>query len=171
MSETENMAPRVGIIMGSQSDWETMKHAADVLERLGVAHETQVVSAHRTPERMFDYARSAAERGVKVIIAGAGGAAPATDRLAQLERRAIRNPYRPIDILADDALDRIHDASLTILEEIGMDFLSEEAREIAKAAGAGERVQAGRSREALGHDAPLSQGHPGVRGAVEQQHC
>ena len=65
----------VGIIMGSQSDWETMKHAADVLERLGVAHETQVVSAHRTPDRMFEYAEQAAERGLQVIIAGAGGAA------------------------------------------------------------------------------------------------
>ena len=65
----------VGIIMGSQSDWETMKHAADVLERLGVAHETQVVSAHRTPDRMFEYAEQAAERGLRVIIAGAGGAA------------------------------------------------------------------------------------------------
>ena len=62
----------VGIIMGSQSDWETMKHAADVLERLGVAHETQVVSAHRTPDRMFEYAEQAAERGLQVIIAGAG---------------------------------------------------------------------------------------------------
>jgi 5-(carboxyamino)imidazole ribonucleotide mutase len=65
----------VGIIMGSQSDWETMKHAADVLERLGVAHETQVVSAHRTPDRMFEYAEQAADRGLQVIIAGAGGAA------------------------------------------------------------------------------------------------
>ena len=67
--------PLVGIIMGSQSDWETMKHAADALERLGVAHETQVVSAHRTPDRMFEYAEQAAARGLRVIIAGAGGAA------------------------------------------------------------------------------------------------
>lgn len=65
----------VGIIMGSQSDWETMKHAADTLETLGVAFETRVVSAHRTPDRMFEYAEQAAERGVRVIIAGAGGAA------------------------------------------------------------------------------------------------
>lgn len=68
-------APLVGIIMGSRSDWETMRHAADMLERLGVAHETKVVSAHRTPKRLYDYAHGAAERGLKVIIAGAGGAA------------------------------------------------------------------------------------------------
>lgn len=65
----------VGIIMGSQSDWETMKNAADTLEQLGVPHETRVVSAHRTPDRMFEYAEQAAERGLQVIIAGAGGAA------------------------------------------------------------------------------------------------
>lgn len=68
-------APVVGIIMGSQSDWTTMHHAADTLESLGVAHEVKIVSAHRTPERMRDYAQSARERGLKVIIAGAGGAA------------------------------------------------------------------------------------------------
>ena len=67
--------PVVGIIMGSQSDWETMHHAADTLESLGVKHEVKIVSAHRTPERMRDYARSARKRGLKVIIAGAGGAA------------------------------------------------------------------------------------------------
>ncbi len=65
----------VGIIMGSQSDWPTMKHAADILETLGVAHEIKIVSAHRTPDRMTDYAKSAKGRGLKVIIAGAGGAA------------------------------------------------------------------------------------------------
>ncbi len=68
-------APRVGIIMGSSSDWETMRHAAEMLDRLGIAHETRVVSAHRTPERLYDYARGGAGRGLKVIIAGAGGAA------------------------------------------------------------------------------------------------
>lgn len=61
--------------MGSQSDWETMKEAADILELLDVPHETKIVSAHRTPDRMMEYARSAKERGIKVIIAGAGGAA------------------------------------------------------------------------------------------------
>ncbi len=67
--------PVVGIIMGSQSDWTTMRHAAETLNALGVAHETRIVSAHRTPKRMMDYAASAKTRGIKVIIAGAGGAA------------------------------------------------------------------------------------------------
>jgi 5-(carboxyamino)imidazole ribonucleotide mutase len=65
----------VGIIMGSQSDWETMENAATTLASLGIAYETQVVSAHRTPDRMFEYAETAVERGLRVIIAGAGGAA------------------------------------------------------------------------------------------------
>jgi 5-(carboxyamino)imidazole ribonucleotide mutase len=67
--------PVVGIIMGSQSDWQTMHHAATILEQLGVTHETRIVSAHRTPRRMIDYAETARSRGIKVIIAGAGGAA------------------------------------------------------------------------------------------------
>jgi len=65
----------IGIIMGSSSDWETMRHAAETLDRLGVAHEVKVVSAHRTPKRLYDYAHSARDRGLKAIIAGAGGAA------------------------------------------------------------------------------------------------
>lgn len=68
-------AALVGIIMGSTSDWETMRHAADVLAELDVPHETKVVSAHRTPQRLYDYATKADERGLKVVIAGAGGAA------------------------------------------------------------------------------------------------
>jgi len=67
--------PVVGIIMGSRSDWATMRHAAETLDALGVAHESKVVSAHRTPQRLYDYAQSAAGRGLKVLIAGAGGAA------------------------------------------------------------------------------------------------
>jgi len=67
--------PPVGIIMGSRSDWETMRHAADTLDKLGVAHEVKIVSAHRTPKRLNDYAGSARGRGLKLIIAGAGGAA------------------------------------------------------------------------------------------------
>ena len=67
--------PLVGIIMGSSSDWDTMHHAADTLAALGISHEKRVVSAHRTPKRLYDYAHSARERGLKVIIAGAGGAA------------------------------------------------------------------------------------------------
>jgi 5-(carboxyamino)imidazole ribonucleotide mutase len=69
------MSALVGIIMGSKSDWETMQHACKILDEMGIAYEKQVVSAHRTPELMFDYAKSAAERGLKIIIAGAGGAA------------------------------------------------------------------------------------------------
>jgi 5-(carboxyamino)imidazole ribonucleotide mutase len=67
--------PLIGIIMGSQSDWPTMKRAAQVLDDLGVSYETKIVSAHRTPDRLYDYAKTAKERGLNVIIAGAGGAA------------------------------------------------------------------------------------------------
>ena len=67
--------PSVGLIMGSKSDWETLKAAAETLDALGIAYEAKVVSAHRTPKRLYDYAASARERGLKVIIAGAGGAA------------------------------------------------------------------------------------------------
>jgi len=67
--------PLVGVIMGSRSDWETMKHAVETLETLGVPYEVQIVSAHRTPDRMFEYASTAESRGIEVIIAGAGGAA------------------------------------------------------------------------------------------------
>lgn len=67
--------PLVGIIMGSTSDWDTMRHTADILTDLGVVYETRVVSAHRTPDRLVDYAKTAASRGLKVVIAGAGGAA------------------------------------------------------------------------------------------------
>jgi 5-(carboxyamino)imidazole ribonucleotide mutase len=79
-------APLIGIIMGSRSDWETMSHAAATLEALGVPHETLVVSAHRTPDRLYDYAKSAAGRGLKVIIAGAGGAAHLPGMTASMSR-------------------------------------------------------------------------------------
>lgn len=69
------MTADVGIIMGSQSDWETMRHTSETLETLGVSFEVRIVSAHRTPDRLFEYAESAAERGLQIIIAGAGGAA------------------------------------------------------------------------------------------------
>ena len=72
---TTALPPRVGVVMGSRSDWETMQHAAELLAELGVAHEVQVVSAHRTPDLLFEYAASAEGRGLEVIIAGAGGAA------------------------------------------------------------------------------------------------
>ena len=69
------MNAKVGIIMGSRSDWETMQHSSETLDALGISHETQIVSAHRTPDWLFEYAASAAERGLQIIIAGAGGAA------------------------------------------------------------------------------------------------
>ncbi len=80
------MAPKVGIIMGSQSDWPTMKGAADILETLGVAFETKIVSAHRTPDRLWDYGKSAVDRGLQVIIAGAGGAAHLPGMMASKTR-------------------------------------------------------------------------------------
>jgi 5-(carboxyamino)imidazole ribonucleotide mutase len=70
-----SQGPQVAVIMGSKSDWETMKHAVELLERFGISHEKRVVSAHRTPDLMADFAKGAADRGVQVIIAGAGGAA------------------------------------------------------------------------------------------------
>jgi 5-(carboxyamino)imidazole ribonucleotide mutase len=76
----------VGIIMGSQSDWETMQHAAAALDRLGISYETRIVSAHRTPERLYDYARTAQSRGLRLIIAGAGGAAHLPGMTAALTR-------------------------------------------------------------------------------------
>ncbi len=76
--------PVVGLIMGSQSDWTTMRHAAETLEALGVPHEKRIVSAHRTPRRLFAYAEGAAARGLKVIIAGAGGAAHLPGMVASL---------------------------------------------------------------------------------------
>jgi len=76
----------VGIVMGSRSDWDTMKHAADTLELLGVPHDVQVVSAHRTPDLLYEYADSAIERGLRVIIAGAGGAAHLPGMLAAKTR-------------------------------------------------------------------------------------
>ncbi|HEX8193868.1 MAG TPA: 5-(carboxyamino)imidazole ribonucleotide mutase [Allosphingosinicella sp.] len=79
-------APLIGIIMGSRSDWETMRHAADMLAEFGVPHETRVVSAHRTPERLYDYARTAAGRGLRAVIAGAGGAAHLPGMAASMTR-------------------------------------------------------------------------------------
>jgi 5-(carboxyamino)imidazole ribonucleotide mutase len=79
-------APLVGIIMGSRSDWETMSHASAMLEALEIPHETRIISAHRTPERLYDYARSAAGRGLKAIIAGAGGAAHLPGMTASMTR-------------------------------------------------------------------------------------
>ena len=78
--------PLVGIIMGSRSDWATMRHAAETLDALGVAHEAKVVSAHRTPARLYDYARGAEAKGLRLIIAGAGGAAHLPGMAASMTR-------------------------------------------------------------------------------------
>ena len=78
--------PSVGIIMGSQSDWPTLKEAADILDELGIAHEARIVSAHRTPDRLWDYGNTAVARGLKVIIAGAGGAAHLPGMMASKTR-------------------------------------------------------------------------------------
>lgn len=80
------MSVTVGIIMGSQSDWPTMKGAADILDELGVVYETKIVSAHRTPDRLWDYGKTAVERGLQVIIAGAGGAAHLPGMMASKTR-------------------------------------------------------------------------------------
>ncbi len=77
---------RIGVIMGSRSDWETMRHASETLDALGVGHECRVVSAHRTPDRLVDYAKTAVERGINVIIAGAGGAAHLPGMVASMTR-------------------------------------------------------------------------------------
>ncbi|MFC5488377.1 5-(carboxyamino)imidazole ribonucleotide mutase [Dokdonella soli] len=86
MTKSAIERPRIGVVMGSRSDWETMRHAAETLERLGIAHEVQVVSAHRTPDLLFDYAENAAGRGLAAIIAGAGGAAHLPGMLAAKTR-------------------------------------------------------------------------------------
>ncbi len=86
MSVERTEAPKVGIIMGSRSDWETMRHASEVLTKLGVPHEIKVVSAHRTPDRLVAYAKGAADRGLQVIIAGAGGAAHLPGMVAAMTR-------------------------------------------------------------------------------------
>ena len=80
------MTVDVGIIMGSQSDWPTMKLAAEILDELGITYETKIVSAHRTPDRLWDYGKTAADRGLKVIIAGAGGAAHLPGMMASKTR-------------------------------------------------------------------------------------
>jgi 5-(carboxyamino)imidazole ribonucleotide mutase len=84
MTTDRSTTPLVGVVMGSKSDWETMRHAALVLEELGIPVETRVVSAHRTPDRLFRYGREAEERGLELIIAGAGGAAHLPGMLAAI---------------------------------------------------------------------------------------
>lgn len=96
----------VGVVMGSQSDWQTMKLAVEVLEEFGVAHEVRIVSAHRTPDRMFDYAQAAEERGLSAIIAGAGGAAHLPGMLAAKTRVPVLGV--PVKGWAFDGLDSLH---------------------------------------------------------------
>ncbi len=98
-------APLIGIIMGSRSDWETMRHAAETLDALGVAYETKVVSAHRTPERLYDYAKAAAGRGLKVIVAGAGGAAHLPGMVAAMTRLPVFGV--PVQSLALSGMDSL----------------------------------------------------------------
>ncbi len=84
MSSTEAGSPLVGVVMGSRSDWETMRQAAELLDALGIRHEVKVVSAHRTPDRLFEYGKNAESRGLELIIAGAGGAAHLPGMLASV---------------------------------------------------------------------------------------
>jgi 5-(carboxyamino)imidazole ribonucleotide mutase len=98
-------APLVGIIMGSRSDWETMRHAAEMLDALGVPYETRIVSAHRTPERLYDYATKAAARGLKAIIAGAGGAAHLPGMTASMTRLPVLGV--PVESSALSGLDSL----------------------------------------------------------------
>jgi 5-(carboxyamino)imidazole ribonucleotide mutase len=98
-------APLIGIIMGSRSDWETMRHAAELLAQFGVPHESRVVSAHRTPERLYDYAKSAAARRLKVIIAGAGGAAHLPGMAAAMTRLPVLGV--PVESKALSGLDSL----------------------------------------------------------------
>ncbi|MEM7506223.1 MAG: 5-(carboxyamino)imidazole ribonucleotide mutase [Pseudomonadota bacterium] len=97
---------KIGIVMGSQSDWPTMKAAADLLEEFGVEHEVRIVSAHRTPDRMFAYAEAAAGRGLAAIIAGAGGAAHLPGMLAAKTRVPVLGV--PVKGWAFDGLDSLH---------------------------------------------------------------
>ncbi|MFN3936765.1 MAG: 5-(carboxyamino)imidazole ribonucleotide mutase [Gemmobacter sp.] len=96
----------VGIIMGSQSDWPTMKEAADILDALGVTWEARIVSAHRTPDRLWDYGRTAADRGLKVIVAGAGGAAHLPGMMASKTRLPVIGV--PVETRALGGLDSLY---------------------------------------------------------------
>lgn len=101
----DSTAPVIGIIMGSRSDWETMREASSVLATLGVAHECKVVSAHRTPDRLFAYAKGAADRGLKCIIAGAGGAAHLPGMVASMTRLPVLGV--PVQSRALDGMDSL----------------------------------------------------------------
>jgi 5-(carboxyamino)imidazole ribonucleotide mutase len=102
--------PIVGVVMGSHSDWETLRHAAETLAGLGIAHESRIVSAHRTPRRLFDYATAARGRGLGVIIAGAGGAAHLPGMLAAL------TPLPVLGVPVESAVLRGQDSLLSIVQ-------------------------------------------------------
>ena len=104
--------PLVGVIMGSRSDWDTMKHADEMLTNLGIPHEVEVVSAHRTPDKLFRYAETAAERGLEVIIAGAGGAA----HLPGMCAAKTRLPVLGVPVATEHSMLRGIDAILSILQ-------------------------------------------------------
>lgn len=104
--------PLVGIIMGSKSDWETMKHAAEMLNQLGIPHEVEVVSAHRTPDKMFAYAERAEGRGLEVIIAGAGGAA----HLPGMTAAKTALPVLGVPVASESSMLRGLDALLSIVQ-------------------------------------------------------
>lgn len=99
------MNAKIGIIMGSRSDWETMQHSGETLDALGISYEVQIVSAHRTPDRLFEYAESAVERGLHVIIAGAGGAAHLPGMTASKTRLPVLGV--PIQSLALQGMDSL----------------------------------------------------------------
>ena len=97
--------PQVSVIMGSQSDWSTMVHASDTLTKLGIAHQTLIISAHRTPERMYNYAKSAEAKGLKVIIAGAGGAAHLPGMVASMTTLPVLGvPVKSSNLNGQDSL-------------------------------------------------------------------
>lgn len=104
--------PLVGVIMGSRSDWDVMKHAADTLTALSIPHECEVVSAHRTPDKLFEYANSAADRGLEVIIAGAGGAA----HLPGMCAAKTHLPVLGVPVAHEASLLRGQDALLSIVQ-------------------------------------------------------
>ncbi len=97
--------PIIGIIMGSQSDWDTMRHASDILDSFNIPYEVKIVSAHRTPDRLYDYAKSSVERGLKVIIAGAGGAAHLPGMAASMTRLPVLGV--PVQSKALDGMDSL----------------------------------------------------------------
>lgn len=97
--------PIIGIIMGSQSDWDTMRHAADILDNFDIPYEVKIVSAHRTPERLYEYAKTSVDRGLKVVIAGAGGAAHLPGMAASMTRLPVLGV--PVQSKALDGMDSL----------------------------------------------------------------